>query len=503
MKAPSTIILNGMVVDLAKEALISPGGGRVALRPQAFATLRFLVENGDRLVTKDELVQAVWNGLTVTDDSLVQCIHEIRRAIGDEQHLLLQTVSKRGYRIVLPGADGMTAKAASLAVLPFRSLGRGQQYFADGLADDLITSLARIPGLFVIARNSSFSYRNKAIDSRRIAAELGVSYLIDGSVRRFGERIRINCQLVDGGTASHVWTGSFEGVVRDVFDLQYQLVCQIAGIVEPTIRAAEIEKAYEKRTENLTAYDFFLRALPHAHANSPADTEIALRFLHNALQLDAGFMVSHAYAAWCFEQRYFRYGFDPEDRDRALRHADIALGVNCRDPRALSIAAFVRAILTRNYSAAIPVLDRALAMNTNSALAYGFSALVSAHEESHERTKDHAHRALRLSPVDDPLSYHPYCALALTHFAAGEFQQSIAYGRLTIQANPGFSPPYVYLVVALIRQGYIEEARAVATRLLEVAPTFSVRNIEKMRAYRPATWALITASLRQLGSLPE
>jgi TolB-like protein/DNA-binding winged helix-turn-helix (wHTH) protein len=503
MKAPSTIILNGMIVDLANETLISASSERISLRPQTFSTLRFLLENGDRLVTKDELVHAVWNGLAVTDDSLVQCVHEIRRAIGDEQHLLLQTVSKRGYRMILPRADGMTAKAASLAVLPFVSLGRGQQYFADGLADDLITSLARIPGLFVIARNSSFSYRNKTIDSRRIAAELGVNYLIDGSVRRFGDRIRINCQLVDGATASHVWTGSFEGVLKDVFELQYQLVSQIAGIVEPTIRAAEIDKAYEKRTENLSAYDFFLRALPHAHANSPADVEIALGFLNSALQLDAGFMASHAYAAWCFEQRYFRYGFDPQDRDRALMHADTALGVNCRDPRALSIAAFVRAILTRNYAAAIPVLDRALAMNSNSALAYGFSALVSAHDESHERAIDHAHRALRLSPVDDPLSYHPYCALALTHLFAEKFQQSIAYGRLTVQANPGFSPPYVYLVVALIRQGKIEEARSVATRLLEVAPNFSVRNIEKMKAYRPDSWAFIATSLRQLGSLPE
>lgn len=502
-KAHATITLNGMVADFTNETLTSIGGERTSLRPQTFATLRFLVENADRLVSKSELVEAVWNGLAVTDDSLVQCIHEIRRAIGDDRHELLQTVSKRGYRLMLSRPGGLASKAPSIAVMAFRSIGRGQQYFADGLADDLITSLARIPGLFVIARNSSFSYRGQNMDSRCIAAELGVNYLLDGSVRRFGERIKINCQLIDGTTARHVWTGSFGGTVENVFELQYQLVSQIAGIVEPTIRAAEIERAKEKRPESLTAYDFFLRALPHAHANSPADTDIALKHLASALQLDPGYMASHAYAAWCFEQRYFRYGFDPEDRDRALRHADTALSVHCSDPRALCIAAFVRAILSRNYAAAIPVLDRSLAMNSNSALAYGFSALVSAHEELHGRAVEHAHRALQLSPVDDPLNYHPYCALALTHLFAGELEESVAYGRLTIQANPVFSVPYVYLVVAHIRQGNLEEARSVATRLLEVAPTFSVRNIAQMKAYRHASMASLITSLRQVGSLPE
>ncbi len=191
MEPPSRTVfsINGVLADLSSEALRGPDGDTIPVRPQAFATLRYLLQNPNRLVTKAEMINVVWRGTPVTDDSLVQCIHEIRRALKDERHAILQTVSRRGYRIVLPDKDPpMPANRASLAVLPFVNLNRDpeQDYFVDGLAEDLITSLARIPGLFVIARNSSFSYRDQPRDVRRVAEELGVRYLLqDHRARKF------------------------------------------------------------------------------------------------------------------------------------------------------------------------------------------------------------------------------------------------------------------------------------------------------------------------------
>jgi TolB-like protein len=503
---PTAFSINGVRVDLSSESLRGPDGGTVSVRPQAFATLRYLLQNPDRLVTKSELMRVVWHGTSVTDDSLVQCIHEIRRALKDERHAVLQTVPKRGYRIVLPEKmnPATPANRASLAVLPFANLNRDpqQDYFVDGLAEDLITGLARIPGLFVIARNSSFAYRSEPRDVRGVAQELGVRYLLEGSVRRSADQIRINGQLVDGQTASHVWAGKFGGAVADIFDLQDQLTTQIVGAIEPSIRRAEIDRARRKRPDSLDAYDLYLRAMPHAHANSPTETDEALRLLQLSLKLDRGYLAAHGYAAWCHEQRYFRNGFRPEDRAAALEHADTVLGINCDDANAISMGAFVRGILTRDYDGVIGAMDRALAMNENSALALGFSALVSSHSERYARAVDHAQKALRLSPVDDPLNYHPYCALTLTHLFTGQFPEAVKYSSLAVQANPSFSVAHVYLVASQVGLGNAEAVRAAADRLLEVAPKFSVDAFVRMRQFRPPLMEGLAAALRRAG-LPE
>jgi TolB-like protein len=206
--------INDVLVDLAGETLRSSDGRPIDLRPQSFATLRYLIENPNRLVTKGELLAAVWRDVAVTDDSLVQCIHELRRALGDDRHVVLQTAARRGYRLILPGASALSPPPGpSIAVLPFGDLDRPGQpdYFSDGLAEDLITSLSRVAGLFVIARNSSFTFRDDTIDPRRAAADLGVRYLLQGSVRRAGGRLRINARVVDGDTAEQVWAGRFDG----------------------------------------------------------------------------------------------------------------------------------------------------------------------------------------------------------------------------------------------------------------------------------------------------
>ena len=500
----ATFILNDNVVADLKGETLHRNGDAIALRPQTFAVLRHLVENANRLVSKAELLEAVWGAAAVTDDSLVQCIHEIRRALGDERHAVLATVSRRGYRLSLERDDESPLSGPSIAVLPFANMSGDEphDYFADGLVQDIITNLSKIPGLFVIARNSSFGFRGKETDVRTIAAELGVRYLLQGSVRQSAGRLRINAQLVDGASAAHVWADRFEGAATDVFDLQDRLTEQIVGCIEPSVRRAEIERARRKRTESLDAYDLYLRALPHAHTNTPVETDKALQLLERSIELQPDYVAAHGYAAWCYEQRYLRDGFDPADKAAALRHADIALGINSDDPQAMSIGAFVRANLTRDYDAAVEVLDRALALNHNSALAFGFSALVSAHSERHQRSVEHAHKALRLSPLDDPLNYHPYCALALTHLFAGAFTDAARYAALTIRANPAFSVAHAYLVASHVGLGDLETARSAARRLLEVAPDFSVGGFVRMNLFRPSLMDALAAALR-MARLPE
>ncbi len=504
--SPATAVVNGVTVDLDSETLRAADGTERVLRPQSFATLRYLIESPNRLVTKDELMQAVWHGVAVTDDSLVQCIHEIRRVLGDDRHAVLQTAARRGYRLVIrPEPVAVTPPTgASIAVLRFDALdpaGDGG-YFADGLAEDLITSLSKIAGLFVIARNSSFAYRGGAVDLRRAAAELGVRYLLQGSVRRSGGELRINARLVDGASAAQVWAGRFDGSAADVFALQDRLTEQIVGAIEPSIRRAEIERARRKHPESLDAYDLYLRALPHVLANTADDCDRALALLGAALDLEPGYLPAHGHAAWCHEQRYLRGGFNPADREAALRHADAVLAVNADDPQAMSMGAFVRANLTRDYDGAAEVLDRALAINGNSALAFGFSALVAAHSERHERAVEHAGKALRLSPLDDPLNYHPYCALALTYLFAGRFAETVKHASLAVRANPGFSVPYVYLVAGQVHLGNTEAAQAAAGRLLDVAPGFSVAGYARTDLFRAPLMDRITTALRAAG-LPE
>ncbi len=409
---PATLVINGILIDFAGDRLRAADGSSIPLRPQSFAALRYLAVNANRLATKRELMEALWKDVAVTDDSLVQCVRDIRRALNDERHAILRTVPRRGYRLALPdlepGASTEPSLKPSIAVLAFRSLTRGQAYFADGLVEEVTTHLSKIPGLFVIAAARP---QSEVADLRETAAALGVRYLLDGSVRRAGRRLRITARLVEGASATQIWAGSFDGADADVFDLQDRLTEAIVGLIEPTVRRAEIDRARRKRPESLDAYDLYLQALPDAFSNAPGDCDRALARLERSLALDPGFLPAHAATAWCREQRYFRGGFDPADRAAALRHADSVLGVNADDPQAASIGAFVRANLTRDYDGAIEALDRALGLNPNSALAWGFSALVSAHSERHERAVEHAQRALRLSPPNDPLNYHPYCAL--------------------------------------------------------------------------------------------
>jgi TolB-like protein len=411
------------------------------------------------------------------------------------------------YRVILDGVPpgrrvpeplALPSKP-SIAVLPFQNMSGDseQEYFADGVVEEIITALSRLRWLFVIARNSTFVYKGKAIDIRQVARELGVHYVLEGSVRRAANRLRITGQLVEGDAGTHVWAGKFEGALEDVFDLQDRMTESIVGAIEPSIRRAEIERARRKRPDRLDCYDLYLRALPHAVANTPADSDQALQLLNEALRLDPNYAAAHAYAAWCHQQR-FRNGLLPEDRAAALTHAEAAIRGGMDDPQALSIGAFAQALITHDLANAIMLLDQALEMNGNSALTLRFLSQLHAFSEQYDRAVEHALKALRLSPID-PMNYHPYFALAVASYFTGRFNDAVGYSTSAIQANPGFGLLHAFLIASHVSLGRLDAARAATQRLLQIAPTFTTGNIERLGYIRQSLLDQVADALRTAG----
>src|SRR5262245_470221 len=410
------------------------------------------------------------------------------------------------YRVVLDVAPVVVTQVPlalpnkpSIAVLPFQNMSGDpeQEYFADGVVEEIITALSRLRWLFVIARNSTFVYNGKAVDIRQVARELGVHYVLEGSVRKAANGLGITGQLVEGDAGTHVWADKFEGALEDVFDLQDRMTENIVGAIEPSIRRAEIERARRKRPDRLDSYDLYLRALPHAVANTPADSDQALHLLNEALRLDPDYAVAHAYAAWCHQQRY-RNGLLPEDRAAALRHAEAAIRGGMDDPQALSIGAFSQALITHDLANAIKLLDQALEMNGNSALTLRFLSQLCAFSEQYDRAIELALKALRLSPVD-PMNYHPYFALAVANYFTGRFGEAAGFSASAIQANPGFSLPYAFLIASHVNLGRLDTARAATQRLMQVAPTFTIENFKRLGYIRQSLLDQVADTLRTAG----
>jgi adenylate cyclase len=393
----------------------------------------------------------------------------------------------------------------SIAVLPFANMSGDpeQEYFADGMVEEIITALSRIRWLFVIARNSTFTYKGQAVDVKQVGRELGVRYVLEGSVRKAGGRVRITGQLINATTGTHIWADRFDGSLADVFDLQDQIATSVAGVIEPTLRQAEIERARRKRPDSLDAYDLYLRALPFAYTSMPEDADKALGYLEQATRLDADFAVVHAIIAWCHEQRYLRGGLDENAKAIALHHAHLAIAMGGDDPTALAIAGLVIGFLEpREYDIAVSAFDRALTLSNSSALALGFSAVTRAWHGESTIAIEQAEQALRLSPLFDPLSKERHMAIAIAHFVAGRFEESASAASRAIQANPRFSPPYWMRCAALASLGRIGEAEAVAQWLLKVQPHFTIGSITSAPFAKPKILASLGDALHRVG-LPE
>jgi adenylate cyclase len=418
----------------------------------------------------------------------------------------------RVYRVRLGEAPETNTPAAalalpdkpSIAVLPFANMSGDpeQEYFADGMVEEIITALSRIRWLFVIARNSSFTYKGRAVDVKQVGRELGVRYVLEGSVRKGGNRVRITAQLIDATSGAHLWADRFDGLLEDVFELQDKVAISVAGVIEPTLRQSEIERARRKRPDSLDAYDLYLRALPCAVAAMPEDADKALPLLGKAIELEPDFAAAHAMIAWCHEQRYLRGGMQEETKNAALRHARQAIAAGGDDAVALATAGFVIAVAGHDYETALTAFDRSFALSGSSALALGFSSIVRAWKGDDAIAIEQASRALCLSPFD-PLINLPYVGLAYAHFAAGRFEETVAAASLASQSAPRFSVPQILHAAALGSLDRKEDAKTAVQRLIELVPGITVATaILSARYVNPENIAAMENGLRRAG-LPE
>jgi adenylate cyclase len=391
----------------------------------------------------------------------------------------------------------------SIAVLPFTNMSGDpeQEYFADGMVEDIITGLSRIKWLFVIARNSTFVYKGKAIDIKQVGRELGVRYLLEGSVRKAGNQVRVTGQLIDTASAAHVWAQRYDRALDDIFALQDELTMSVVGAIEPTLRQAEIERARRKRPDSFDAYDLYLRALPFAFTAMPEFVDQALPLLEQAVAIEPDYASAHAYIAWCNEIRHLRGGLHAESRVEGLRHARLAIATGGDDATALAVSGFVVGILEQDYQTAFNAFDRAMALSPSSAQAFGFSSCIRAWAGDSRTSIEHAETAIRLSPFD-PLIYFPYTGAAYAHFFASDFEEAITAAGLAAQANPRFSIPCVLQAAAWASLGRTDEAEASAQRLLSLEPTFSVGSFIAVKFTSPERLGMLAKALR-LAGLPE
>ena len=363
----------------------------------------------------------------------------------------------------------------SIAALPFQNMSgdREQDYFADGIVEDIITALSRFNELFVIARNSSFVYKGNAVDIQQVARDLGVRYVLEGSVRKGGSQVRITAQLIDAATRAHLWADKFDGPLEDVFELQDRITESVVGALLPTLTKAEIERARRKPPASLDAYDYLLRATPHVVANTPSEIPEAIRLLKEALRLDPDYPVAHALLATAYGQVV--RGETGSQRDEATKlaliHARRALSLGADDSVALAHAGFMLVIVAQDTYAGRSALDKAVALNPNSATALTFRSLVLNFTGEPKAAIEDAAKALRLSPRD-PESYLAEIAFACARIALGQYDEAVTWARKAIETNPRFPMSYAWLIVAECGRGDTQVAQSRLRQMADIIPGF-------------------------------
>jgi adenylate cyclase len=391
----------------------------------------------------------------------------------------------------------------SIAVLPFQNISGDpeQEYFADGMVDDIITGLSRIKWLFVIARNSTFIYKGRAVDVKQVGRELGVRYVLEGSVRKAAGRVRVSGQLIDAATGAHVWAERYDRKSDDIFALQDEITLSIVGAIEPSLRFAEAERVKRKRPDSLDAYDLVLQAQLDVYSRMPEPSARALTLLERALAFDPIYALAHAFAAQCHHTIFHRAGMHEENRAASIRHAQLAIVHGQDDALALTFAGFTTGMDMHDRAAAFAAFEAALAISPSSALTYMQGSVILAWAGESERAIDWGERGLRLSPFD-PWRASAFVALALGHFCRGRYEEAVAAGHKAVQSSPGFSMCHVFLAAPLAKLGRLEEARAAAARALELQPTYRYSRNFAAVGCAPALAAALSESLRAAG-LPE
>jgi adenylate cyclase len=404
-----------------------------------------------------------------------------------------------------PGIGGPAAERPSLAVLPFQNLGGDQEtdYFADGVVEDIITALSRTRWLFVIARNSSFTYKGKPTQARQVGHELGVRYLVEGSIRKAGRRVRISGQLIEAATGRHLWADRFDGDLADIFDLQDRITASVVAAIEPSLRLAEIERAQRKPTENLDAYDLLLRALPAINLYTRDGFTEAEVLLRRATALDPLYAEALAALAECLVRMTVN-GWAADKAASTAEAADLAARAVALDPEnavVLAIAAWAYSTVGVRFEQSLELANRALALHPNSVHVRSFCGWVFNYFGESLKAIEQFEEARRLSPVD-PKGYFPMLGLAVAHFFADQFEESAAITGRILADVPTHNVARRYRASALGHLGRLDEAREVIATLLKAQPTSNLRNSRSSAFRDPRMSDLYISGLEKAG-LPE
>jgi adenylate cyclase len=368
----------------------------------------------------------------------------------------------------------------SLAVLPFQNMSGDpeQEYFVDGMVEEIITALSRIRWLFVIARNSSFTYKGQAVDVKRVGRELGVRYLLEGSVRKSGNHVRITGQLIDTATATHIWADRFDGALDNIFALQDEVAANVAGAIEPKLRLAEIRRVAHKPTTSLDAYDLYLRghALFYKHIEEAAAEAVAL--FKRALILDPDFALAAAMIGACYTLPHAT--LSSQDIDTAVRLAREAIGQGRDDPDALAWAAWTLQLWAGEHALATSVVERALALNPNSAVVWDVYGWISACLNRPDNAIDAFRRAMRLSPMD-PIAFAFAAGMALAHIAAKQFDEAIDWADRALHDQPRFLTALRIKLVATAYLGQQQSSKESLRQLIQLKPGSTIRQVREGR----------------------
>jgi adenylate cyclase len=388
----------------------------------------------------------------------------------------------------------------SLAVLPFQNMSGDpeQEYFSDGIVEDITTALSRIGGLFVIARNSSFTYKGRAVDVKQVGRELGVRYVLEGSVRKAGGRIRITCQLIDAATGAHIWADRFDSTLDDVFELQDRVTESVTGAIEPSLRRAEIMRAAALPTKSLDAYDLYLHSLANYYTQTKASFDAAAEMLRRAIEIDPKYALAKAFLALIAAHRTVRNWTEPGDQETAIAMAREAIAGGQNDPTVLRAAGHALGRF-REYDAALTAVSRAVRLNPNSAEVLGSAAWVHCYACEPEPAIEYLNRAIRLSPLDPEMLMF-LAGLGLAYLIAGRATE--AHATLLRAVKEGSSwGAWRFLVMAMVELGEIEDAKREALRYLAFNPTFRISTF--VVPWRDRTFCeRFVAALRKAG-LPE
>lgn len=513
------------VLDLDRRELRC-SGTLLAVEPQVFDLIAYLIRNQDRVVSKDDLIEHIWNGRVVSESTLTSRISAARQTIGDTagRQQLIRTVVRKGFRFVGNATERADRQAAagspsneiplisnemplplfadkpSIAVLPFTNMSGDpeQEYFSDGITEDIITALSRLHWFFVIARNSTFVYKGQGVDVSKVGHDLGVQYVLEGSVRKSGQRVRVTCQLLEGASGKHIWSDRYDRELTDMFAVQDEITASAASAIEPKLLAAEGLRTGSRSTSDLDAWDMVARALSHFWKLNAADSATATSILRQAVERYPEYAPAHSILAFAlFVSSYV--GWTPwlVEREFAGGLATRAIELDSSDPWARLALGYFE-FTGRRTEEAVRQFEAALELNPNFAAAEGSIGFSLALDGRSDEALDRFQKALRMSPYD-PFNAFFYAGIAAAHYLADRYEEAVLWARKATQMRPTAANGHRILCASLGQLGKSEDAVAALSVLRQVQPEISLAWIKEAVPYTAGPMEKFLEGMRRAG----